>query len=104
MVVRHSYLNIKSLVVHLRQHPFHVKAGEVKMHLLSVPSVEEVRAFRVTRVRPGGVWRRKCTVSGLSTVVHERAGKLFQLFPRCYSEIWKIGNELLYLLLLHSAI
>lgn len=60
---------------------------EVKVNPLVKLTIEEVVAFRVTRVQPGVVWRRECTVPGL-VAVENKGTRIFLLLPTCrYTEV-----------------
>lgn len=74
---------------YLRRNSFNVKIREMQMHFLSLAAVEEVRALRIPGIWSWRVGRSERAVVRLTTIIHERTRKLFELPPCVYTKICK---------------
>lgn len=71
----------------LRQYSLDVEEVEMKVNPLIRLTIEEVVAFRVTRVQAGVIWRRERTVPGL-VAVENKGTRVLPLLPTCrYTEV-----------------
>lgn len=60
----------------------------MKVNPLVFLTIEEVVAFRATRVQAGVIWRRERTISSLAAV-ENKGTRILPLLPTCrYTEVW----------------